>query len=135
MKLGISILLTFTLNGICMKLIIHSHHLEVTPGLKTHLEEKLVAIKKHFEQIIQISANLSVDKAQEKDLRQTAELSLHLMGKDLFAIAHHEDLYQAIDIAVTKLDKQIIKVKEKTKNHHTLVSAKQISDASNVLNL
>lgn len=135
MKLGFAILLTLTLNGKCMKLIIHSHHLEVTPGLRTHLEEKLVAIKKHFEQIIQISASLSVDKAQEKDLRQTAELSLHLMGKDLFAIAHHEDLYQAIDLAVIKLDKQIIKVKERTKNRHHPISAKQISAASAGLNL
>lgn len=110
-----------------MKLIIHSHHLEVTPGIKSHLEEKLVTIKKHFEDIIQINASLVVGKAHEKELRQTAELSLHTQGKDLHAEAHHEDLYQAIDMAVNKLDKQILKLKEKTKNHHHPVSAKHIS--------
>ena len=57
------------------------------------------------------------------------------MGKDLFAIAHHEDLYQAIDQAVSKLDKQIIKVKEKVKNHHRPISAKQISANNPGLNL
>jgi putative sigma-54 modulation protein len=118
-----------------MKLIIHSHHLEVTPSLKIHLEEKLHLIKKHFDQIIQINASLVVDKAQEKELRQTAELSLHVMGKDLFAIAHHEDLYQAIDQAVTKLDKQIIKVKEKVKNHHRPIAAKHFSANNPGLNL
>jgi putative sigma-54 modulation protein len=118
-----------------MKVIIHSNHLEVTPGLKTHIEEKLQLIKKHFEAIIQIHVNLSVDKAQMKDLRQTAELSMHVKGKDLFALAHHDDLYQAIDQAVSKMDKQIIKVKEIKKNHHRPVAAKHISATSSGLNL
>jgi putative sigma-54 modulation protein len=118
-----------------MKVIIHSHHLEVTTGIKTHLEEKLLIIKKHFEQIIQINASLGVDKAHEKELRQTAELSLHVLGKDLYAVAHHEDLYQAIDQAVIKLDKQILKLKEKVKNHHRPVSFKHISADRAGLNL
>jgi len=118
-----------------MKLIIRSHHLEVTPSIKIHLEEKLQLIKKHFDQIIQINAGLGVKKAHEKELRQTAELSLHLMGKDLFAVAHHKDLYQAIDLAVAKLDKQIIKVKEKVKNHHHPDALKNISADSTGLNL
>jgi putative sigma-54 modulation protein len=133
--LELPILLTVTLIGDRMKLIIRSHHLEVTPGIKKHLEEKLHLIKKHFDQIIQINAGLGVEKAHEKELRQTAELSLHLMGKDLFAIAHHADLYQAIDLAVAKLDKQIIKVKEKVKNHHHPVTLKHISADSSGLNL
>jgi putative sigma-54 modulation protein len=118
-----------------MKVIIHNNHLEVTPSLKTHIEEKLDLIKKHFQQIIQVHVNLSVDKAQEKDLRQSAELSIHVKGKDLFAIAHHDDLYQAIDLATSKLDKQIIKVKEISKNHHRPVAAKHISAASSPMNL
>jgi putative sigma-54 modulation protein len=118
-----------------MKVIIHSHHLEVTSGLKTHLEDKLNLIKKHFDQIIQINAVLGVEKAHEKELRQSAELTIHVMGKDLFAISHHENLYQAIDLAVAKLDKQIIKAKEKVKNHHHPVAMKHISAESAVLNL
>jgi len=134
-ELLLSILLTFTLIEDCMKVIIHSHHLEVTSGLKTHLEDKLNLIKKHFDQIIQINANLGIDKAHEKELRQTAELSLHVLGKDLFALAHHEDLYQAIDLAVSKLDKQIIKLKEKVKNHHRPIAFKHISADSSGMNL
>ena len=78
---------------------------------------------------------MGIDKAHEKELRQTAELSLHVLGKDLFALAHHEDLYQAIDLAVSKLDKQIIKVKEKVKNHHRPIAFKHISADSSVMNL
>jgi len=101
-----------------MNLRINSHHVEVTPAMKAHLEERVVRIKKHFDQVIDISAMLIVDKAKEKNLRQTAELTLHIKGKDLFAEAHHEDLYQAIDAAINKLDKQILKHKERVKAHH-----------------
>jgi len=110
--------LNLTLSGACMNIIIHSHHVEVTPAIKLHLEEKIKVIKKHFEKIIQVNASLTVDKAHEKELRQKAELSIHAMGKDFFAQAHDVDLYQAIDQAAIKLDKQILKIKEKTKNHH-----------------
>lgn len=101
-----------------MNLRINSHHVEVTPAIKNHLEDKIVRIKKHFDQVLDISAILIVDNAKEKNLRQTAELTLHIKGKDLFAEAHHEDLYHAIDAAVDKLDKQIVKHKEKIKAHH-----------------
>ena len=118
-----------------MKVLINSNHLEVTPAINEHLTEKLSVIKKHFDQIIQINAVLGVEKAHEKELRQSAELTIHVKGKDLFAISHHENLYQAIDLAVAKLDKQIIKVKEKVKNHHHPVAMKHISAESAVLNL
>ena len=113
-----------------MKVIIQSNHLEVTPSIKSFIENKLSLIKKHFEPIIQIQVNLSVDKAHEKELRQTAEFSIHVKGKDLFALAHHVDLYQAIDLAIAKLDKQIIKVKEITKKHHRPFAMKHLSAAS-----
>jgi putative sigma-54 modulation protein len=59
-----------------------------------------------------------VDKAKEKGLRQTAELTLHLKGKELFAQAHHEDLYHAMDAVIDKLDRQVIKHKERIQDHH-----------------
>jgi putative sigma-54 modulation protein len=110
-----------------MKVIINSSHVEVTPALKEHLTEKLSVIKKHFDQIIQVSATFIVEKAHEKELRQTCEINIHALGKDLFAQSHHADLYKAIDLTIDKLDKQILKLKEITKNHHHPVSAKHIS--------
>ncbi|MBJ7379556.1 MAG: ribosome-associated translation inhibitor RaiA [Polynucleobacter sp.] len=101
-----------------MNLKINSRHLEITPGIRTHLEERLQRIRKHFDHVIDASAFLMVDKAKEKDLRQTAELTLHLKGKDLFAQAHHEDLYHAMDAVIDKLDRQVVKHKERIQNHH-----------------
>ena len=101
-----------------MNLRINSRHLEVTPAIRNHLEGRLERIRKHFNHVIDASAFLMVDKAKEKDLRQTAELTLHLKGKELFAEAHHQDLYQAMDAVIDKLDRQLLKHKERIQDHH-----------------
>ena len=101
-----------------MNLRINSRHLEVTPGIRDHLENRLERIRKHFDHVIDASAFLMVDKAKEKGLRQTAELTLYLKGKELFAQAHHEDLYHAMDAVIDKLDRQVIKHKERIQDHH-----------------
>ena len=55
---------------------------------------------------------LSVDKQ-----RQKAEAEMHLAGAQLFATHEHEDMYAAIDGLTDKLDRQVIKHKEKIKTH------------------
>ena len=101
-----------------MNLKINSRHVEVTPGMREHLEVGFAKIRKHFDHVIDASAFLIVDKAKEKDLRQTAEITIHLKGKELFAQAHHYDLYHAMDAVVDKLERQVVKHKEKIQDHH-----------------
>ena len=50
-------------------------------------------------------------------LAQKAEATVHVTGGDLFANAEHEDLYAAIDALTDKLDRQLIKHKEKHRGH------------------
>jgi putative sigma-54 modulation protein len=42
---------------------------------------------------------------------------LHVKGKDIFADATDADLYAAIDLVADKLDRQVVKHKEKVSNH------------------
>ncbi|KAM9996556.1 hypothetical protein ACTFIZ_002359 [Dictyostelium cf. discoideum] len=49
--------------------------------------------------------------------RQCAETTLRLKGKDIFVEAQHEDLYAAIDAMIDKLDRQVIKYKDKVQDH------------------
>ena len=101
-----------------MNLKITSHHVEITPAMRSHLEDKLQRIKNHFDQVMTISAILSINNEKEKDLRNHAEITLHLKGKDLFAEAHNGDMYHAMDLVVDKLDRQVLKHKEKVQAHH-----------------
>lgn len=95
-----------------MNLSISGHHLEVTPALREYVMTKLDRIRRHFDQVIDVSVFLSVDKLQQK-----AEISLHVRGKDLFAEAIDDDLYAAIDALVDKLDRQVLKYKDKRFAH------------------
>ncbi|MGI4784389.1 MAG: ribosome hibernation-promoting factor, HPF/YfiA family, partial [Janthinobacterium lividum] len=82
-----------------------------------YVETKLERVIRHFDQVIGVSVLLSVDNHKEKDRRQYAEVNLHLKGKDVFVESHHEDLYAAIDLLVDKLDRQVIKHKDRVQSH------------------
>lgn len=101
-----------------MNLKINSRHLEVSPAMQTHIEVGMIKIRKHFDHVIDATIFLMIDNAKEKDLRQIAEITIHLKGKDLYAESHNADLYHAIDAAVGKLERQVIKHKEKVQDHH-----------------
>ena len=95
-----------------MQLNISGHHLDITPALRQHSNEKLSKIKHHFDQVINVNMILEV----QKDV-QMAEATIHLRGADLFAKAQSSDMYVSIDQLINKLDSQIIKHKEKLHNH------------------
>lgn len=95
-----------------MQINISGHHLEVTESLKEYVTSKLERLNNHHDRITNIHVILSVDK-----LVQKAEATVHVSGKDLFADATNDDLYAAIDALADKLDRQLIKHKEKMRSH------------------
>ena len=95
-----------------MQITISGHHLEVTDSLKNYVASKFERLGNHHDRITSTHVILSLDK-----LIQKAEATLHVSGKDIFADATHDDLYAAIDALVDKLDRQIIKHKEKLRSH------------------
>ena len=101
-----------------VNLTVNSRDLEVTPAMRMHIENGMEKIRKHFDHVIDATVFFMIDNATEKALRHTAELTIHLKGKELYAEAHNEDLYHAIDAVVNKLERQVAKHKEKTQDHH-----------------
>jgi putative sigma-54 modulation protein len=95
-----------------MQVSITGHHLEVTEALKTHVNGKISKLTRHFDHVTDVHVILTVEK-----LSQKAEATVHISGANLFAEDHQEDMYVAIDHMVDKLDRQIIKHKEKISNH------------------
>ena len=96
-----------------MQLNISGHHVEVTDALKSYVEEKLQKLERHYDHITNAHVILTVEK-----LQQRAEATVHVSGADVFADADCEDMYAAIDKLTDKLDRQILKHKEKTQNRH-----------------
>lgn len=95
-----------------MNLNITGHHLEVTDAIRDYVTTKLDRVIRHFDNVTSINVILSVEK-----LKQTAEVTLHVRGKDIFVESVDADMYAAIDSMADKLDRQVIKYKQKNQDH------------------
>jgi len=96
-----------------MQVNIAGHHLELTEALRDYVNSKLERLERHFDQVSNIDVILSIDKLVHK-----AEATVPVNGQNLFAFAEDQDMYAAIDALVDKLDRQILKRKEKVTDHH-----------------
>ena len=95
-----------------MNLHLSGHHVDVTPAMRNYVTSKFTRITRHFDHVIDVNVILSVEK-----LKQKIEANVHLSGKQIFVECHDPDMYAAIDALVDKLDRQIIKHKEKNFEH------------------
>ncbi|HYQ37464.1 MAG TPA: ribosome-associated translation inhibitor RaiA [Pseudomonas sp.] len=91
-----------------MQVNISGQHLEVTDTLRDYINEKLERLARHFDKITNVQVIMQVEKLQQK-----IEATLHVAGGEVVANAEHEDMYAAIDLLADKLDRQLIKHKEK----------------------
>ncbi len=88
---------------------ITGRHLELTPAIHDYFKGKFERIERHFDHITNVHAILTVEKPNH-----LAEATVHAAGHaDLFAQAKSTNLYAAIDMLIDKLDRQILKHKEK----------------------
>lgn len=98
-----------------MNLKLTGNHVEITDSMREYVISKISKITRHFDHVIDVSVILSVEK-----LKQKAEANVHVRGKDIFVETDSEDMYASIDSLVDKLDRQILKHKEKNlerRNH------------------
>ena len=95
-----------------MNMKITGHHVELTPAIREYASNKLERVIRHFDHVTSVHVILSVDK-----LVQKAEVTLHVKGKDIYADATDANLYAAIDLATDKLDRQVVKHKERVSDH------------------
>jgi len=91
-----------------MNLNVSGHHLDVTPAIRSYVRAKLERVSRHFDHVIDAHVILTVNK-----VRQKAEVTLHVRGKDLHCESVEEDLYAAIDLLADKLDRQVLRYKDK----------------------
>lgn len=96
-----------------MQVNIAGHHVDLTEALRDYVNSKLERLERHFDQVSNIDVILTVEKLVHK-----AEATVPVNGHNLFAFAEDQDMYAAIDALVDKLDRQIIKRKEKVTDHH-----------------
>jgi putative sigma-54 modulation protein len=91
-----------------MQIHVSGHHLQISDSLELYVKTKLLKLENHFQNIINTVVILSVEKG-----RQKAETRVHISGGEIYAEAESKNLYKSIDLMIAKLDRQIIKLKDK----------------------
>ncbi|RDE19781.1 ribosome-associated translation inhibitor RaiA [Motiliproteus coralliicola] len=95
-----------------MQLNITGHHVDLTDAIRDYVNEKFEKLERHFDHITNVQVTLTV-----QNQRQEAEATVKVSGGELFAKDEHADMYAAIDGLIDKLDRQVIKHKEKLQSH------------------
>ena len=91
-----------------MSLTIAGRHLDITPGLRAHVEEKLDRLSEHFEKDFRADVVLCVEKH-----RHIAEITVHINGMHVHGRETSEDMYSSVDNVFAKLEKQVRKYKNR----------------------
>lgn len=101
-----------------MKFIIVGRNIEVTPGLKAAVEDKLSKLNKYFNPDTEVHVTLSV----EKD-RQKIEVTIPVKGNIIRSEQVSSDMYVSIDLVEEVIERQLKKYKKKIIDKHQNVSA------------
>jgi putative sigma-54 modulation protein len=96
-----------------MRIETHGQQIDVTPALRDYVESKLQRLARHFDQPLEIRTQLSLDKPDHR-----AEATITLAGRTMHADANAIDMYAAIDLLADKLDRLLLKHKDKVVDHH-----------------
>lgn len=103
-----------------MNLKITGINIDVTAAMREHIAKKLERINRHAEDVISIAVTLTVEKLNHK-----AEADVHLAGSNLHVEAVESDMYAAVDVLMDKLDRMVLKHKEKHSAHHATSSGRE----------
>ena len=107
-----------------MQINVTFRHVDPTPALRSHAEEKLERmVKKYLRRPVDAHVILSVSKE-----RHAAEITLQADHVTMFAKEETTDLYAAIDLAVSKLEHQAQKLRAKRKEHKGPSGARSLAN-------
>lgn len=96
-----------------MKITISFLHLEHTQALDERIREKSLKLAKYFNDKGTMKWNCYV-----KNGVHYAEVTYHAQSFEYHAKGHSDSLYKTIDIVLEKIEKQVIKKKEKFNKIH-----------------
>ncbi|MEE8190109.1 MAG: ribosome-associated translation inhibitor RaiA [Candidatus Scalindua sediminis] len=95
-----------------MEIIIHGRHLDITEAIKNYVKKKASKLTKYSNRINKIQVTLKIEGQSH-----ILEAICSIAGATLVAEAANSDMYAAIDIGMDKLEKQLIRQREKLKHH------------------
>lgn len=106
------------------ELIVSGIHLELTPSLKTYVQEKTDRLFRHEERIVRIRVELEYDGKVDVASRFKAKGHILINGPDMNAIVASDECHKAVSLLTDKLDRMLRRrsrlLKEKRNHPHSI---------------
>jgi putative sigma-54 modulation protein len=103
-----------------MQIIVKGKNIEVTEALREYALEKVSRVEKYLDRILKTEIEMSVEKNPKIQDNQVVEVTIFSSGPIIRARESAVDMYQAIDLVSSKLERQARRVKKKMidRSHH-----------------
>ncbi len=103
--------------AIGMQINVRTHHVAITQALKDYAYKKMEKLEKYFDNIQEILIELNIISTADENKSQEVAVTVILKGNKIRASQTNKDMYAGIDLVYDKLEKQLVKYKEKIKFH------------------
>ena len=96
-----------------MQIEVYGQQMDVTPALRSYVETRFERLGRRVDKDCEIRVQLALEKPSHK-----AIANVNLPGSTLHGDALGPDMYAAIDLLADKLDRLLMKQKERMVDHH-----------------
>ena len=100
-----------------MQINIRTHHVDITQALKDYALKKIDRLEKYFDNIQEVLVELNIVPTADENKSQEVLVTAWLKGNVIRAKETSKDMYATIDMVYDKLEKQLVKYKERIKSH------------------
>ncbi|MCS7164547.1 MAG: ribosome-associated translation inhibitor RaiA [Thermodesulfovibrio sp.] len=108
-----------------MKITIRGKNIDITEALRNYIEKRVSKFERFLNEASEAIVTMSTEKFTHK-----IDVLLKVEGHLIQAEGKAEDLYSAVDMVVEKLEKQVLKYKEKIQNKNKKEAVKYPAELS-----
>ena len=108
-----------------MKVVLHDRTDGIAPELKDYAQRKLARLERHFGRVVEAELEFTAESKRFGLAATVCRIHVHIDGRRAPALSAQErgpDAQSALDLALDKIDRQVVKLKEKVTNRKQATS-------------
>lgn len=108
-----------------MKVVLHDHTGALASELREYAERKLSRLERHFGRVADAEVDFTEERKRSGLATSVCRINVHFNGRRSKPLTAHEraaDAQAALDLAIDKIDRQVLKAKEMRTHRKQAVS-------------
>ena len=104
-----------------MKVVIHDRTEELPARLRGYTQRRLEKLGRHFQPVLEADVHFTPESKREGENEKAVKILVHMDGRKKPLLAAEErgkDLQATLDLALEKVDRQVLKLKGKIVDRH-----------------